>query len=368
MSPARAQQLLFSQAAALELPESVPAVVARQFSKVLRMYTDGLYTYDNFTTCVREAYRVLEVALKVLFDAQYVAGVPVRLRDGSMRLESLSDFHGRGARASRVLRGHPRFNGSLAAYLGWARAEGHLVGQRNAVRERLTVHVRNEEQHGTFDTVRMPPDALRSVAFVAETIARLWSARLNTDAFYPGTVQREPLVYGRGPAQGESICFTLDQLASVEDEVRSRRVWYVLRSSFEQSLFFWQPDVESTAIPVDMLYGPVSWEELHRAKGIHGAMWLADEVAVIDRTFFVRCVGDEIDRPRTATQARRLAPTKGERWVVVKADAPGDVDRHLQRVRSRECRMRPCDCPITVVYERSRRDTALRYAERLRLS
>jgi hypothetical protein len=105
---------------------------------------------------------------------------------------------------------------------------------------------------------------------------------------------------------------------------RGARTWYALLSSFEQSLFFWRPDVELTAMPVDVLWGPGSWEDLHQASRMHEGTWHAGETVVIDRIFFVRFVGDDVDYPRTATQAQHVSATKGERWVVVKADAPSD--------------------------------------------
>jgi hypothetical protein len=367
MPPEVAHRLLAKQAAAMELPGAVPVSVAGQFSKVLRMYADGLFTYANFTTCEREAHRVLEVALKVRFEEHYAAGVSIVRPDGTRTTESVGQFRARRPHdRARALAGHPRFNGSLAAHLRWARAEGYLYGQRNRLRERMTLELRNEDQHGTFDSVRMPPDAHRTLCFVSETIACLWGANMQSHIFYPGTIEREPLVLGRGPLKGEAISFTLGQLSTVEDDQALSRIWHVLSASLDQQLFFWQPDAEVDGTPVELLWGPGSWAQLHEAAREHSSAWLPDKVVAVDRVFFVRQLGDAFELPRTRAQARRVPASPGERWVVVQADGPREVMRHLQRVASRECRLRPCDCPVTVLYEPSRRETVLRTARTTR--
>jgi len=77
---------------------------------------------------------------------------------------------------------------------------------------------------------------------------------------------------------------------------------------------------------------------------------------LLDRSFFVRVIDGSFDPPRTAAQARSLRPVRGERWLEIQADTPADVTNHLRRVVAKECRLRPCACPVHVLYEASRRD------------
>ena len=62
--------------AELTLPEEVPDVVHRPWDKLRSLYCDGLFAYDNFTRAEREAYRVLEVRLKVRFLSHYDNEIP----------------------------------------------------------------------------------------------------------------------------------------------------------------------------------------------------------------------------------------------------------------------------------------------------
>lgn len=351
------------QAARMELPTAVPQQVRDQFAKVQRMYAGGVFTYDNFTACVREAYRVLEVALKVRFAERYATGVPILTRDGREEVEDLDRFLELPPRARHVLRGHPHFNGSLSAHMRWARSEGLLYGERNRVRERLTIAIRNDELHDVHDRTRMPPDARYALCAAGEMIAILWGAAMPTKLWYPGTVEREVMVFGQGPKEHESIRFLLEQLSEVpEDDETDLRSWFVLRVAFEQDLFFWDPQFQLTGTPVEILWGPASWGDLLQVAEAHGAV--ADHATFVDRLFFVRQVGGEYELPRNAEQARRTQEVMGERWLVVRADSPSDVIEHLRRVRAGTCAPRPCNCPLTVLYEPSRRARVLRFAKR----
>lgn len=175
MTPEVAEQVFAHECEVLALPEAVPAGVRAQFAKALRLYADGVFTYENFTTVQREAHRLLEVALRVRFVEHYAAGIPLSVQ-GTDQVVVLCDFEGverRLRNRSARLKGHPRFNGSFASLMRWARAEGYFYGQRNRVREEATLQIRNYEAHSEFDTMQMPPDAWRALRYVSELIARL---------------------------------------------------------------------------------------------------------------------------------------------------------------------------------------------------
>lgn len=71
------------------------------------------------------------------------------------------------------LAGHDGFDGSFAALLRWARAEGYLFGQGNRFREDLTAATRNDLQHAEFDYGHMPPDTFPTIQLHYEWIQRL---------------------------------------------------------------------------------------------------------------------------------------------------------------------------------------------------
>jgi hypothetical protein len=68
-----------------------------------------------------------------------------------------------------------RFDGMLDSLLRWARAEGLLGGQRDRVRDRPRLNLRNLAAHPSYH-LGMPPDAAAEIADLAAIINRLWSA------------------------------------------------------------------------------------------------------------------------------------------------------------------------------------------------
>lgn len=366
MPPDVAQQVFARDCEVLALPEVVPASVRSQFAKVLRMYADGVFSYDNFTAAPREAHRVLEVALKVRFLEHYAAGVPL-VSNGSDELVMVRKFeevHPRLRRRKVRLKGHPRFNGSLASLLRWARDEHYLYGQRNRVREDATLWIRNYEAHSEFDTVRMPPDTWRTLRHVSEVIARLWEAAAPTRTVYPGTIERIPMVVGRGPHELEGTQFPLELLPQVRDEDAREPVWYVLLGALDEQLEWWRPGIEGTSTPVERLWGPGSWQELKAAVEALAPLWKSDTVMALDRVFYVRAQDGAVDAARSAAQILDLRDHQvGEEWFVVMADSPGDARTHVHRALSGTCRKRACDCPATTLLDRASREAAVQHAK-----
>lgn len=365
MAPDVAEALMRRECDLLTLPLAVPATVRAQFGKVVRLYADGLFTYEHFTGVSREAHRVLEVALKVRFLEHYADGVPIASEDGEQRVpirsvEQLRQLIVRGARLS----GYPRFNGSLLSLLGWARGEAYFYGQRNRVREWATRMIRNDEVHSEFDSIRMPPDAVRALRLVSEMIARLWFADMPTRNAYPGTVDRVPMVVGQGPLELEGTSFPLEQLPDVRDDQAEVRTWYVVLSACHEELVWWAPDVEMTASPVARLWGPGSWHDLAQAVRALAATWQPDTVMAVDRIFYIRASGGAVDLPRRGGQVRALRGSMpDERWYVLQADTPGDARSHVARVVTGSCRPRQCHCPVAPIYERARRGTVVHHAK-----
>jgi hypothetical protein len=364
MRPEVALDLAQRERERLRLPAVVPMDVRDQFDKVLRLYADGVFSYDNYTTASREAHRLLEVALKVRFLEHYRDGVPL-VRAGEVefvRPRTFDDLRQHLRHGSRLTR-HRRFNGSFASLLSWARREGYFFGEHNRIRERMTRKIRNEEFHSEFNYVFMPPDALRRLALVSEMTARLWGGRMPSSIAYPGTVARELMVVGHGPREMEGTQFLLEQLPFVEDEDARDRNWFVVRALWEEELVWWRPEIESTTTPVTRLWGPGSWDDLRAAAAREGASWHTDTARVVDRIFYVRAVTGSVDHVRSAAQVVALRDQKAnERWYVVRADEPGSAGSHVARLLAGICKPHGCACAATLFFDRARRETVMRYA------
>lgn len=352
----------------LELPEHVSTEVRSQFNKLRALYRDGVFTYDNFTRADRDAYRVLEVALKVRFLDHYQSVVPVVV-DGRDDRREVRSFHDVNAllrdRAGKIrLRGHPRFNGSLASLIQWARSERYFYGQHNRLRERASLWLRNELTHTETDITVMPPDAQRAVRHAFEMLCRLWESDPVRGRDYPGLVPRSPWVIGLGPREREATWFPLDEYHPVSGDDSDGRVWHVVLAAETawDELGAWRPvNVELVGIPVDPLWGPGSWPELRdqvSRRSLHP--WPTDRVDLLDRLFYIRVIDGTPDLPRTAEQVRNVPSAgEGERWLVVRADSPGWAQNHAREALSRAHPVQgPCwRCPAEGVLPLTRRET-----------
>jgi hypothetical protein len=356
MPPETSAQILGASMDALVLPDRIPADVRSQFDKLKTLFCDGLFTYESFTFADRDSYRVLEVALKVRFLEHYDRQLPIT-HEGVVETRAVSSFRevhellgGRRADRTVILTGHPTFDGSLAALLRWARAEHYLYGQRNRLREGATLSLRNDLQHTEHNVLLMPPDAQRSVHHTLEMICRLWGYDPVPPMTYPGLVKRVPCVVGLGPLEGEAIWCPLDHpQAGVKDAQADERTWYVVLAYDHERLGYWRPSgVELTTTPVNRLWGPGSWDEL-RAVADHSApSWATDAVEILDRLFYIRVRGDQIELPRSAESVRSLRDRDpSERWLVVRSDGPGDATSHARDALARtHPRQGPCHkCP-----------------------
>jgi hypothetical protein len=372
MPPEISAQVLRESMDALVLPDRIPADVRAQFDKLKALFCDGLFTYDSFTFADRDSYRVLEVALKVRFLEHYDRRLPITRDDvaETFTVGSFREVHELlgtpNTDQELVLTGHPKFNASLAALLGWARAEHYLYGQRNRLREGATLSLRNDMQHTEHDLLLMPPDAQRSVHHTFEMICRLWGYDPAPATTYPGKARRVPCVLGLGPFEGEAIWCPLDHPQSaVKDSEADNRAWYVVLAYDDERLGYWCPTgLEHTTTPVRQLWGPGSWDELLAEIDRSSSSWPTDAVEILDRLFYIRVRGDQIDLPRSAESVRILRDRdRQERWYVVRADGPGDALTHARdAVAGSHPLQGPCHkCPAEGIVPGARRDTIDRF-------
>jgi hypothetical protein len=341
MDPDLAERLLNAEMNRLVLSDDVRATVRSQFEKLKELYRNGLYLYASFTHAERDAYRVLETALKVRFLDHYARDIPTSVNglQQTVQCQNFKEVRDRVTHARRHrgdgLVGHPDFDGSFAALLQWARLEGYFYGQHNRVREHITPKLRNELQHSEFDSLHMPPDVFRTIGLHYEWIQRLWGRYTPGGNSYPGPIARSSWVIGRWPDTQESTWFPLDMAPDAERCERPGGVFYVVLAADREHLADWRQDVEQTSAPADQLWGPGSWVELLRAIDDPAVRDARDEVEVIDRTFYIQVVDAGIGPARRPEHVRVSSRSPSERWYVVRADHPGAARHHVMELLAR---------------------------------
>jgi hypothetical protein len=375
------ERLLTGDVEALRLADNVPSHLHSQFDKLTRLYTDGLYSYDSFTVAMREAYRVLEAALKVRLLEHYAYRIPV-VTDG--RPERIACRFFEDLRALLVSRrrrcrlaGHDGFDGSFAALLRWARAEGYFYGQGNRFREDSTAATRNDLQHAELDYVHMPPDSYGTIELHYEWIQRLWGHFTPGGVAYPGPVARRPYVVGHWHESGAAIWFPLELLPDAKDCDPPGGVFDILLAGDGERLYDWRPDAERTTGPAGHLWGPGSLADLLAAVDSY-AGWPEDSVETLDRVFYVQVVDGAVGPSRVDHQVARLnEPVRGERWYVVRADMPGMARHHVMELLDRDRQdpedrhnlEGPCQrCAAESIFSGARRHTVDNYIRRSRRS
>jgi hypothetical protein len=369
MSAEQSERLLRAEMDHLQVGPAVPETVRSQFIKLKALYSDGLFSYDSFTRAERDAYRVLEVALKVRFLEYYRYRIPLVIADTTTATEvqTFEQVRERVARRRKGegLRRHPDFDGSFASLMHWARSEGLFYGQLNRIRENVTVDIRNDVQHSEHDLVVMLSDALFTIGLHFQWIQRLWGYDTPGGNTYPGPVARTPWIVGLGPAEHEATWFPLELLLTAHDTAQESRSWYVVLATEREHLADWRPELELTGTPVDALWGPGIWSELCAAASTRSNSWAGDAVNLLDRLFFVRQLETSLDVARRPAQLLALAqPESKERWFAVRADGPGWARGHVTQVIAGLHRVDgPCDkCAAHTVVAGARRETVERLA------
>jgi hypothetical protein len=71
-----------------------------------------------------------------------------------------------------------------------------------------------------------------------------------------------------------------------------------------RNLVYWRPGLETTRTPVEILWGPGSWEDLRSAVTRADTSWQPDSVRLLDRIFFVRIINRQTDVIAGGQQSR----------------------------------------------------------------
>lgn len=173
-----------------ELSAQVPDSTRQSFERLRTIYAYGILCYELYTVAGDQSRLFIEQAFRDRFLPFYNGEVPFIDINGQLQSITATDYrefyqqlhsNGRLRKAKdwklnlRSGRAPMRFNGMLDSLLRWARAEGLLGGQRDRVRDRPRLALRNLAAHPSYH-VSMPPDAAAEIADLAAIINRLWGA------------------------------------------------------------------------------------------------------------------------------------------------------------------------------------------------
>lgn len=342
-----------------EISAQVPETTRLSFERVRTIYSYGVLCYDLYTVAGDQAKLAVEQALRDRFLSFYSSTVPFIDRD--RQLQSITadsyeafwqELHSDGRlfkpkswKLQPVSGRAPfRFDGMLDSLLKWARAEDLLAGQRDRLRDRPRVRLRNLVAHATYH-LDMPPDAAADIADLAELINRIWGAPsgapLEREVVIIAWDQRT-VMWGRaegfelGPMDPGATCAVV-RAARLED-----------LAAFD-SLY------EAVASPCEYLWGP----------GLLGDAqeWLAasqpegDEVQVLDRLFVLRYHDSRLYLPQVLPIAAGLDPAHGAgTWYLIRADSPHDAFSHQRQLlagSNDHTASGHCACPVETLGEGS---------------
>jgi hypothetical protein len=329
------------------LVDAVPEEVRLGFERVRRVFLHGLLDYDLFTAAYSIGHLVLEGALRARFVSYYDGAIPV-VRNGvedTLVVSTFADYHGALAAARRRreklrLRGTPD-EGLPRSYpdlYQWARRRELLIGQRNVGVLGSIVRLRNYVAHPEGHMVDTPPNVFRFLRDVAEIINRLWGHDTDGGRLFPKPIPRRARVAALAPDGQAAVTFgSLAQLRTESDH----RDWTcaVFLAAADEELvdfdfrapgrqrFAHIPGFQMTNYPVELLWGPGSWNDLIQVVDGFSDEAPGDKVTFLDRTFYVRVTRNgRIEYPRDRSDVLAVDLTdESAVWYVLRADFPADA-------------------------------------------
>jgi transcriptional regulator with XRE-family HTH domain len=333
------QRVMAEVVLAPDVPEGTRAI----FERLRQLYVYGCFQYDFFTVAHDLAPLVLEAALSERFIAQYGGTIPMVDRTtGTVETFQASNFQqvydqvnglafrkrSRWSLQTSDRASSMPFAGNLTDLMDWARMEGLLKGQRNRMLEPVLVRIRNRSAHATGFHLLMPPDAARTIRDIAEIINHLWGHSTPGGRLYSSPLKREPVAIGWNQSRTETGLFARHHLEASED----RRDWtfLIVRAVYEDpNLWHYDREFESTAYPVEYLWGPGDFEAA--LNFLANTQPSDDEVSYLDRLFVVGELKGTPDPPRRPEVFISLnSDTSARRWHLIKADFPVDAYTHVR--------------------------------------
>jgi hypothetical protein len=354
MDPADAARWQQQAVALYEISAQAPELTRLCFERARTVFSYGVLCYELYTVAGDQARLAIEQALRDRFLPFYDGVVPFTDARGepqsitAARYEAFFDEL-RGKPKSWKLQpasGRPafRFDGMLTSLLKWARAEELLAGQRDRLRDRPRVNLRNFVAHAGYH-LGMPPDAEREIAELAEIVNRIWGAPSGAP------LDREIVIIAwdqRGVTWGGAEGFSIDPLTGPETCV-------VVRAARPEELGSYDSLYEAVPSPCDYLWGPGTLADAQD--------WLAanqpvgDQAQVLERLFVLRYDDSRLYLPQTLPVAAGLDASRATgMWYLIRADSPNDAFGHqLQRLTqlSEHVSSGHCTCPVEALGEGS---------------
>jgi hypothetical protein len=320
------------------LADAVPEDVRLSFERVHKVFLHGLLDYDLFTAAYFLGHLVLEGALRARFVSFYDGAIPVVRNDvdDTLVVSTFADYRAAltaaGRRREKLRLGATSDEGLPRGYpelYQWARRRGLLVGQRNVGVFGSIVRLRNYVAHPEGHMVDMPPSVFRFLSDVAEIINRLWGHDTDGGRLFPKPIPRLARVAALSPDRSAAVTF--GSLTQLQNEKDHRNWTYaVFLAPAEEDLIaldHQSPGHQRFAYPVQLLWGPESWEDLLQVIDRFSDETPVDQVTFLDRTFYVRMTSDgSIEYPRDRSDV--LAAELGDEaavWTVLRADFPADA-------------------------------------------
>jgi len=356
-TPEQAAAYYTELAASFQIPEGIPENTRLAFDRARDVFRYGVLNYDLFTVAGDQAKLSLEQALRDRFVPWSAGSIELRrkLKDTgtAVPISTYDDVLKGVKRVGRHLtlsngRTVP-FDGMLDSLLKWARGEHLLAGQRDRLRDKPRVNLRNIAGHQGYHR-SLPDTAASAISDLAAIISQLWGTP-------PAPVTRHPCIVAwnnRGVTSGYAKYFTGGALRDGGDPIH-----VVVRAAERTDLHSYDSLHETTPLPAEYLWGPgtvseaTSWVQTNNPG--------SDTVTIHDRIFAIRRDGIRLYLPQAVPVLAGLPPDRqAGTWYVLRADRPDDAYNHQRQVISAQAgeaapdhQNTPgqCTCPVEVLGE-----------------
>src|ERR1700761_3427031 len=264
--------------AAYELIGQVPDSTRQSFNRVRTIYAYGVLCYELYTVAGDQAQLLIEQALRDRFLPFYNYEVPfidAQEQHQSITATNYRSFYEQLHSEGRLRKGKNwklqlkngrspmRFEGMLDSLLRWARTESLLSGQRDRVRDRPRLNLRNLAAHPQYH-VGIPQDAAAEIADLAAIINRLWGA----PSGLPHSREIAIIAWDE-----RTVTWGAADRFDTGGHMTGHESCVVVRAGVHDDLATYDSLYETVTTPCEYLWGPGtlaaahSWFDAHRPEG-----------------------------------------------------------------------------------------------------